>query len=131
MLETAIRKVKQFGYQLSRSIDQRQIEDLEELLAQEEKRRKELEEEGIRIGKEVREIGREEMERIMEKYERRMNAERGMEWNIRKVELGKEMRRVLEEWEERRTETNREERRKELERALKNSDDRIREDMGE
>lgn len=131
ILETAIRKAKQARYRLSRSLDRRQIEDLEELLAKEEKKRKELQEERPRMGEEVRELVRKETERVIGNYERRKETERIKEWKLRESELGEEMRRVLEEWEERRRAINREKMRKELERALRKRDDRIREEMGE
>lgn len=48
------------------------------------------------MGKEVRESLREEMERMIEEYERRRMVEKEAEWNERRVILGEEMRTVLE-----------------------------------
>lgn len=80
------------------------------------------------------EIG-EQMGTILEewgkKYERRRGKERLTEWNVKLLELGAEIKRVLEAWADKKGETYREEMGREMEEALRERDDRVKEEMGE
>lgn len=73
------------------------MEDVEELLDSERKRREALEK---RFDCDMLQMVREEMEKVLGKRPRKGEAERILEWNKRKIEMRKEMKRVLEVWAE-------------------------------
>lgn len=54
------------------------MRDLEDLLDEEEKKRKALQEERTRMGEEIRKLLREEMKKVLANYERRRGAEKVM-----------------------------------------------------
>lgn len=129
-LELLVVELKRIGYRQAESLLNKHIDDLEELLDKEERKWKALQEERTRMGNKVRGIVREELKEVLGKYERQRETERVKEWKFRETELGEEMKRVLEEWGEKRGEKNRDEMRKEMDKALGKRDDRIREEMG-
>lgn len=87
---------KKVGYEQAESLYIKQVRDLEDLLDDEEKKRKALQEERTRMGEVVRKLVREEMEKVLGNYERRRGTEKVTEWNVRELELAAEMKRVLE-----------------------------------
>lgn len=69
-------EAKSVGYKEAVSLQRNQIEDLEELLDEEIRKRKILERERMKLDEEIREMVREEMEMVLGKLPRRWEEER-------------------------------------------------------
>lgn len=104
----------------------------EGMLEVERRERKKLESERMGIGeKEVRRIMKEEVGEEIRNYERHRGEERIKEWNVRELEIGVEMRRVVEAWGNKRWEMVRGELRGEMEEVLNRSEGKGKEGMVE